>query len=137
MLLRLFLISLPQDRIYPEKAHVPTTWVKGLELFLRHIIKSPIKDHLVSAILEMIHCEREGYAINRSAVKGCVDVFLGLETDQGSVYKRDLEQQFLQASEKYFKEEAAHLLTTCDGPEYLRRVSVRDICRLMYVTPHR
>ncbi|KAJ3538210.1 hypothetical protein NMY22_g5259 [Coprinellus aureogranulatus] len=114
-----------QDRIYPEKANVPTTWGKGLELFLRHIIKTPIKEHLVAAILEMIYCEREGYAINRSAVKGCVDVFLGLETDHGTVYKRDLEQQFLQDCEKYYKKEAAKLLSTCECPEYLRRVEER------------
>ncbi|KAJ3518485.1 hypothetical protein NMY22_g13651 [Coprinellus aureogranulatus] len=113
------------DRIYPEKANVPTTWGKGLELFLRHIIKTPIKEHLVAAILEMIYCEREGHAINRSAVKGCVDVFLGLETDHGTVYKRDLEQQFLQDSEKYYKKEAAKLLSTCECPEYLRRVEER------------
>jgi cullin 3 len=115
-----------QDRIYPEKAHVPTTWGKGLELFLRHIIKNPIKDHLVSAILETIHCERSGYAINRSAVKGCVDVFLGLETDHGTVYKCDLEQQFLQSSEEFYKKEANDLLSSCECPEYLRRVSAQS-----------
>jgi cullin 3 len=121
-----------QDRIYPEKAHVPTTWGKGLELFLRHIINTPIKDHLVSAILEMIHCEREGYAISRSAVKGCVDVFLGLETDHGTVYKCDLEQQFLKNSEDFYNQEANKLLTTCDCPEYLRKVCPPVYCSLRF-----
>ncbi|KAF6754483.1 ubiquitin ligase SCF complex subunit Cullin [Ephemerocybe angulata] len=113
------------DRIYPEKAHVPTTWVKGLELFLVHIIKTPIKDHLVTAILKQVQHEREGYVINRSAVKGCVDVFHRLETDHGTVYKTELEKKFLEESETFYKSEAQHLLSTCECPEYLRRVESR------------
>jgi len=108
--------------MYPDKGGVPTTWVKGLELFLKHIIKSPIKDNLVMAILDQIQCERDGYPINQSAVKGCVDVFLRLEMDHGTVYKLELEPLFLKESERFYQEEASHLLNTCDCMTYLRRV---------------
>ncbi|RXW17529.1 hypothetical protein EST38_g8325 [Candolleomyces aberdarensis] len=113
------------DRTYPDQAHVPSTWGKGIELFLSHIIKSPIKDHLVDAILTQVHCERDGYTINRSAVKGCVDVFLWLETDQGTIYKRELEPRFLKESETFYKNEASTLLNGCECPEYLERVESR------------
>lgn len=112
-----------QDRIYTKAQNVPETWEKGLELFLKHIIRSPIKDHLVAAILDQIEFERDGHVINRSAVKGCVDVFLWLETSQSTVYKRELEPVFLKESERFYKQESKTLLETCDAPEYLRRVS--------------
>lgn len=119
-----------QDRIYPEKANLPTTWGKGLELFLKHIIRSPINDHVVATILELVKYEREGYPINRSSVKACVDVFHGLQTDQGTVYKRDVEQQFLKESQAFYEAEAHNLLSTCECPEYLRRVSASwKLCR--------
>ena len=63
--------------------------------------------------------------INRSTVKGCVDVFLGLIADadtQETVYKRDLEPPFLKESEAFYRAEGERLAETCDSPEYLRRV---------------
>jgi cullin 3 len=114
-----------KDRVYTKTADVPETWSKGLELFLKHIIKSPIKGHLMTAILKQVKYERDGYVINRSAVKGCVDVFLSLDVDaDGSttVYKLDFEPLFLKESENFYKAEADYLLTTCDASEYLRRV---------------
>lgn len=114
-----------KDRVYTKTADVPETWSKGLELFLKHIIKSPIKEHLITAILKQVKYERDGYVINRSAVKGCVDVFLSLDVDpDGSttVYKLDFEPLFLKESENFYKAEADYLLTTCDASEYLLRV---------------
>ncbi|KAH6913074.1 ubiquitin ligase SCF complex subunit Cullin, partial [Coprinopsis sp. MPI-PUGE-AT-0042] len=113
------------DRIYTKANNVPETWEKGLELFLKHIIRSPIKDHLVTAILNQIEFERDGHGINRSAVKGCVDVFLWLETPQSTVYKQELEPVFLKESERFYKQESKTLLETCGAPEYLKRVQAR------------
>lgn len=119
----------PQDRIHTQSADVPDTWTKGLELFMKHIIRPPIQEHLVNAILDQIQYEREGNVINRSAVKGCVDVFLRLEpTQHTTVYKQILEPQFLKASERFYNEEARHLLDTCDAPEFLQRVSPDSHC---------
>lgn len=118
------------DRVYTKTADVPETWSKGLELFLKHIIKSPIKEHLTTAILKQVKYERDGYVINRSAVKGCVDVFLSLDVDpDGSttVYKLDFEPLFLKESESFYEAEADYLLTTCDASEYLRRVDARFV----------
>ncbi|KAJ7494705.1 Cullin-domain-containing protein [Mycena galericulata] len=114
------------DRVYAKSADVPVIWDVGLNLFLKHIIRPPIKDHLVTAILNQIQFERDGYVVNRSAIKGCVDVFLTLEDANGlTVYKRDLEPVLLRESETFYELEGVKLLQSCDAPEYLRRVESR------------
>lgn len=115
-----------QDRVYTKSNDVPEIWDAGLELFLKCIVRPPIQDHVVSAVLTLIQIERDGFVISRSAVKECVDVLLQLVVDQDgkTVYKRDLEPEILSASEVFYKAEAQRLITTCDAPEYLRRVSL-------------
>lgn len=110
---------------------MPEIWDSGLLLFIKHILRSPIEDNLVNAILTEIQTERDGYVINRSAVKGCVDVLLQLfdERSEKSVYARDLEPAVLKESEAFHKKEGIQLLQTCDAPEYLRRVC---LCRYMH-----
>ncbi|KAI0719294.1 Cullin-domain-containing protein [Cerioporus squamosus] len=117
------------DRVYTKSAEVPEIWEAGLILFIKHIITHPIEDHVISAILTLIQIERDGYTINRSSVKGCVDVFLQLD-DKGhrettSIYKRDLEPAILRESEAFYRKEGERLLETCDAPEYLRRAEGR------------
>ena len=111
--------------MYTKVAGVPEIWDCGMSLFLKHIIRPLIQDHLVSAILREVQVERDGYVIHRSDVKGCVDVFLALseDADSPSVYKRDLEPALLRESEAFYKAEGERLLETCDAPEYLLRVS--------------
>ena len=94
----------------------------GLILFYKHIIKAPIKDHLLTAILNQVGHERNGYGINRSAVKGCVEVLLLLKSEDVSVYKRDLEPKLLLESEVFYEKEGQDLVNSCDAPEFLRRV---------------
>ncbi|KAI5989644.1 Cullin [Pisolithus orientalis] len=116
------------DRAYTKANNVPEIWDAGLDIFLKHIIRPPIQDHILSAIVTLIQIERDGYVISRSAVKECVDVFLQLHSGQQeneTVYKRDVEPAVLLASEKFYKAEAERLLATCDAPEFLRRVEVR------------
>ena len=116
-----------QDRVYTKNADVPEIWEAGLRLFIQRIITHPIEDHVISAILALIQTERDGYTINRSSVKGCVDVFLQLDDSDHqhsvSIYKRDVEPAVLRESDAFYKREGERLLETCDAPEYLRRVS--------------
>ncbi|KAI0313750.1 Cullin-domain-containing protein [Amylostereum chailletii] len=115
------------DRVWTKAANVPIIVDAGRELFLQHIIHPPIKDHLFSAILNLLRIERDGFMIGRSAVTGCVDVLLQLtDGPEGlSVYKRDLEPSILRESTEYYKEEGERLLETLDAPEYLQRAEVR------------
>ncbi|KAG2756581.1 Cullin-domain-containing protein [Suillus brevipes Sb2] len=115
------------DRVYTKANGVPEIWDAGLDIFLKHIIRPPIQDHVTSAILSLIQIERDGYVISRSVVKECVDVLLQLSVDHDAktVYKRDLEPAVLTASETFYSAEGKRLLETCDAPEYLRRVEAR------------
>ncbi|KAL5526570.1 hypothetical protein ACEPAF_8294 [Sanghuangporus sanghuang] len=117
------------DRVYSPNAGVPVIWDAGMNLFLTRMIKSPIKEHIINAILNQIEIDREGYAINRSAVKSCVDILLTLryesETGPISVYKSDIETAVLRDSEAYYKREGERLIISCDSPEYLRRAEER------------
>ncbi|KAG1781634.1 Cullin [Suillus placidus] len=115
------------DRVYTKANDVPEIWDAGLDLFLKHIIRPPIQDHVTSAVLSLIQIERDGYVISRSVVKECVDVLLQLSVDHDAktVYKRDLEPAVLAASETFYSAEGKRLLETCDAPEYLRRVEAR------------
>jgi cullin 3 len=114
-----------QDRVYTKAAEVPEIWDAGYILFWKHIIRPSIDQHVYAAILSQIQIEREGYVINRSAVKECVDVLLVLRVDGDgpSVYKRHLEPAILRDSEAFYKGEGERLVESCDAPEYLRRVS--------------
>jgi Cullin family len=96
----------------------------GRDLFVRHIIRPPIKDYVISTVLSLLHIERDGYVINRSAITNCVEALLLLSDNPegASVYKQYLEPEILRQSDVYYKAEAARLLETCDALEYLRRV---------------
>jgi cullin 3 len=117
--------------VYTKSAGVPEIWDEGLLLFIRHIIKPPIQDHLTAAVLVQIQTERNGFVISRSAVKGCVDVLLELQEslDTPDMYRRILEPVILKESEAFYKAEGEQLLEICDASEYLRRASVfLDFC---------
>ncbi len=121
-----------KDRVYTKTAGVPEIWDAGFLLFVKHIIRPPIQGHLVSAILIQIQTERDGYVINRSAVKGCVDVLRELKEipDGPTIYRRDLEPAILRESETFYKTEGERLLEICDAPEYLQRVRYVLLCLL-------
>ncbi|KIM39866.1 hypothetical protein M413DRAFT_19621 [Hebeloma cylindrosporum] len=115
------------DRSYTQTANVPATQQMGLELFLEHIIKPPIKDHIIDAILSQVQHERDGQVIHRSTVKACTDVFLTLERDKAgtTVYKCDFEPIFLKKSETFFSKEGKELVASLNTPEFLRVVEER------------
>ncbi|KAG6908334.1 hypothetical protein DXG01_005245 [Tephrocybe rancida] len=115
------------DRVHTKTDKVPEIAEAGLHLFLKNIIRPPIREHICTAILNQVQFERDGSSIHRSPVKGCVDVLLRLEVDECSltVYKRDLEPAFLRESKAFYHAEGVRLLDTCDAPEFLRRVEAR------------
>ena len=113
-----------KDRVYAKSENVPEIWDAGLLLFLKHIIRPPIQHHIMTAILNQVQFERQGYSINRFSVKGCADVLNNLQVDDISktVYKRDLEPALLRESDAFYKEEGIRLIESCDASEFLRRV---------------
>ncbi|KAF8340363.1 Cullin-domain-containing protein [Cantharellus anzutake] len=118
------------DRVYIQSAQVPMIWDAGMQLFLDRIIRSPlyaVHRHMLSTLQQQIRLERDGYPVNRSAIKGSIDVYREL-IDGGlnvTVFKKEMEPPILEESETYYKREGEQLLDTCDAPEFLRRVEGR------------
>jgi cullin 3 len=82
-----------------------------------------VQEQIVNAILGQIQVERDGYTINQTAVKECVEIYLKLEDAAGTkIYFTDIEPAFLAETQKFYVLEAQKLLETCDAAEYLRRV---------------
>jgi cullin 3 len=100
----------------------------GHDLFAKHIIRPPIKEHVINAILNLLHIERNGYLIDQSAIRDCVDTLSKLNDslhDSGmTMYELYLEPKILSQSEAYYKAEADRLLETCDTQKYLLWVIV-------------
>ncbi|PFH52964.1 hypothetical protein AMATHDRAFT_1696 [Amanita thiersii Skay4041] len=115
------------DRVYTDSANVPGTWELGRILFREYIMRLRIRGHLITAILNQIRFERDGYVINRSAVKGSVDVFACLDNGDAkkSLYELYLEPDILSESESFYKAEGERLLQLCDAPAFLKRVEER------------
>ncbi|KIM33200.1 hypothetical protein M408DRAFT_325999 [Serendipita vermifera MAFF 305830] len=117
------------DRVYSVSAEVPQIIPAGLKLFLDNVLHrktSPVQEQVVDAILGQIQVERDGYTINQTAVKECVEIYLQLEDQSAKqVYFTDIEPVFLAETRKFYVAEAEKLLQTCDAAEYLRRVEQR------------
>jgi cullin 3 len=63
--------------------------------------------------------------VNRSAIQGCVDVFLRLRDGSGTtIFNRDVEPAFLEQSMVFYKEEGKKMVQSCDAPEFLQKVRV-------------
>lgn len=78
---------------------------------------------MVNTLLNQLRFARDGYAINRSAVKGCIGVLQDLpDAMDKTVYQTDFEPVFLKESQVYFATEAQRLLEMRSASEYLTRV---------------
>ncbi|CAE6537438.1 unnamed protein product [Rhizoctonia solani] len=117
------------DRVYTQSANVPKITEQGSRLFLTEIIRStryPILAQLNTTILLLIRMERNGTAINRSAMKQGVDVLLTLRDTsikavfESTVYKLGLESEILQESDTYYTNRAKEMLDLHDLSEYLK-----------------
>lgn len=87
-------------------------------------------------MLVQIQTERNGFVINRSAVKGCVDILLQLNesVESQDMYRRILEPDILKESETFYKAEGERLLETCDAPGYLLRVCCITFLLIQHLT---
>lgn len=117
-----------QDRVHTVSENVPEITIAGLHLFLDNVLHSKslsVREHVTTALLGQVQVERDGYSINRSAMKECVEIYTTLINPRNGVkvYYEDLESSFLNESQRFYAAEAQKLLETCDAPEYLRRAS--------------
>ena len=111
--------------MYAPAQRLPVIYDAGVLLFYKHIIEPPIEGHLVDAVLDEIRVERDGFAIDQSAVRGCVEVLCLLRGDPrtSSVYHEKLEPPLLDESRKFYGAEGKQKLESSSAPEYITHVS--------------
>ncbi|XP_049782666.1 cullin-2 [Schistocerca cancellata] len=102
----------------------------GLEIWKKNMIQ-PLKDSLVSLLLEGIHQDRlgEGNPNSTDIIRGVIQSFVSVEEFKMKgnlcLYEEIFETPFLAASGEYYKLEASRLLQTCDVSLYMERVTLQ------------
>jgi len=111
------------DRTYVPNNNCVPVYQAGLDLFVKDLLHGNIQNTVARVILNFIRIERDGYTVNRSAVKSCVDVFL--ELGNPNLYRLFLEPQVLRESEDFYLKEQKALLRDGNASVYLQRVGSR------------
>ena len=98
---------------------------------------SPIEAYLIDAILDEVRVERDGSAIDQSAVCGCVDVLRLLRENPRSltVYQEKLEPPLLGESRRFYEAKGKEKLEFSSASEYLAHVGIRHGLTLMRSSP--
>lgn len=84
-----------------------------------------IMDVLLSVIMNMIEMERKGEIIDRTLIRGCVQMFESLyesltEDENTKIYLTLFEPEFLQQSREFYVREGLSLITTADAATFCR-----------------
>ncbi|KAI9315665.1 Cullin [Dichotomocladium elegans] len=113
-----------------QKYNLPRIFDMGLDLFRDKVIRSEkyaIQSQLISAMLTQIQLERLGEVIDRTAIKSAVTMLSELQdiTTTESVYAVDFERRYLETSTSFYQVESQTLASSCDAPEFMRKVEQR------------
>ncbi|EPQ51002.1 Cullin-domain-containing protein [Gloeophyllum trabeum ATCC 11539] len=113
--------------VYPVYTLALVQWKQN---FFLHVQSKDQK--LAGAILRLIERQRNGETIDQGLVKKVVDSFVSLgidesDTNKGSldVYRDHLEVPFLEATEKYYKQESEAFLAENSVSDYLKKAEER------------
>uniref|UniRef100_A0A061S151 Cullin 3 n=1 Tax=Tetraselmis sp. GSL018 TaxID=582737 RepID=A0A061S151_9CHLO len=116
-------ILMYMDRTYVRQHHKTHVHQLGLDLWRDHVIRHPsISERLRAILLDNIRRERKGEVINKNTMETTIKMLVDLGQ---RVYVDDFERHFLETSSEFYRVEAQELLSTCNCPEYLRRVAKR------------
>lgn len=80
---------------------------------------------LLKTLLAQIRLDRRGEAVNKSAIRACIEMLVGLGAESGtSVYKSRFEPVFLDETREFYAAEAMALLEidNVTAPQYLSKV---------------
>ncbi|KII86882.1 hypothetical protein PLICRDRAFT_55777 [Plicaturopsis crispa FD-325 SS-3] len=113
--------------VYPVYTLALVQWKSN---FFLHVQNKHQK--LAGAILRLIEQQRNGETIDQGLVKKVVDSFVSLgldETDTNKaaldVYKEHFETPFIDATEKYYKQESESFLAESSVSDYLKKAEER------------
>ncbi|CDO68271.1 hypothetical protein BN946_scf184842.g34 [Trametes cinnabarina] len=113
--------------VYPVYTLALVQWKSN---FFLHVQSKDQK--LAGAILRLIERQRNGETIDQGLVKKVVDSFVSLGLDESDinkvsyeVYREHLEAPFLDATEKYYRQESEKFLAENSVADYLKKAEER------------
>ena len=130
-------ILMYMDRTYVQQHHKTPVHDLAMNLWRDIVIRHPvILPRLLGKILDDVHKERTGEAIERELIKSITRMFVDLGS---AVYEHDFEIRFLQSTASFYRDESRKFLATSDCPEYLKKAEGRlneEVARCMaYLDP--
>lgn len=137
------------DRVYCADTRQPSIFSKAMSLFRDSILYSPAPqsgqdvstflDLLNRIVLDQVRMDRDGDYIDKSLIKASAYMLEGLfetdaEAEDEKLYLTCFEQNFLNTSADFYREEGERLLKDSDAGTYCRHVKRRideeaDRCR--------
>ncbi|KAK3587967.1 hypothetical protein CHS0354_014484 [Potamilus streckersoni] len=100
----------------------------ALDTWKKYMIE-PLKDHLVSIILQEIRNDRFGGTVNQTVLHGVINSFVDVEEYKKKtplqLYEDMFENKFLQETGDYYRQEAAKLKDECSCSEYMEKVIMK------------
>ena len=116
-------ILMYMDRTYVQQHHKTPVHDLAMNLWRDIVIRHPvILPRLLGRILDDVHRERTGEAIERALVASVTRMFVDLGS---AVYEQDFEIALLQGTAAFYREESRRFLATSDCPEYLKKAEGR------------
>lgn len=116
-----------QKGVYPVSILALVQWKENLFLPLQQKQMS-----LTSAVLKLIEAERNGAIIDQGLVKKVLDSFISLDLDDSDlnktcldIYEKQFEVPFLDATQKFYKQESESFLAANRLSDYLKEVEER------------
>lgn len=137
------------DRVYCADTRQPSIFAKAMSLFRDQILWAPAARSITETrstlqllnhiILDQVRMDRDGEYIDKYLIKRNVYMLEGLyetehEAEEDKLYLRSFEEDFLQSSTAFYKEESETLLKESDAGNYCRHAKRRideeqDRCR--------
>ncbi|KAL3832004.1 hypothetical protein ACJMK2_023688 [Sinanodonta woodiana] len=100
----------------------------ALETWKKYMIE-PLRDHLLSIILQEIRNDRLGGTVNQTVLHGVINSFVDVEEYKKKfplqLYEEMFETKFLQETGDYYRQEAAKLKDECSCSEYMEKVIMK------------
>ncbi|KEH24999.1 cullin 3B [Medicago truncatula] len=113
-------ILMYMDRTFVPSNHKTPVHELGMNLWRDVVIHSnKTKTRLRDTLLDLVLRERNGEVISRGLMRNLLKMLMDLGS---SVYQKDFEDRFLEASEIFYSCESEKFIKSCDCEDYLKKV---------------
>lgn len=133
--------SLPapaQDRTFVPSHKKLLVYDMGLDTFRSIVLfHNDVLPRAQREILAAIARERRGELVDRDLLRDLLAMFVELGINSREVYENHFEAQFLEETQRFYRQEAAAFIASNTCPDYLRKVEERIAEEQVRPTPRR